>query len=399
MALRMRVTACRRRAGCRGHVSGWLLVTALVTGSAACSGDEPGTATATTVEPSAPMPTVESTDGSAAEPTAEPADGETSGEATLRSAAAGAGMSIGVHVEGDAEAVFPLVVREFDRVTVHGITISAMQPERGQWNFAAADQMMDLAREHDLSTHGFHWLWSQTLLDSNPAWFAAITDPDELWAVLDEHLATVVERYPDLGRINVVNEPLEVGSGEPVQNQFHDVLGPDYVAEAFRRADAIAPDYELFINENLTEYNPDKAAGLVAMVTALVDAGVPIDGVGFQTHLFAGDPDWELFEDTMRRIDDLGLTVSVTELDAPTAPDLADRDQVQAERMANVVELCLAVQACDSVIIWGVDDGNTWIDWFLQPGMEPLLFTEDLEPKASYDAVLAALRAAGDDGS
>jgi endo-1,4-beta-xylanase len=274
-----------------------------------------------------------------------------------------------------------------------------MQPERGQWNFTAADLMMDLARDHGLSTHGFHWMWSQTLLDSNPEWFEDIVDRDELWAVLEEHLAMVVERYPDLGRINVVNEPLELASGQLLENQFHQVLGPDYLAEAFRRARAIAPDDELFINDNLTEYNADKAAGLVELVTALVDDGVPIDGVGFQTHLVAGDPDWELFEDTMRRIGDLGLTVSVTELDAPTEVDLDDRDEVQAERMAGVVEVCLAVEACDSVIIWGVHDGNTWIDWFLRPGMNPLLFTEDLQPKPSYDAVLATLQAAGEDGS
>jgi endo-1,4-beta-xylanase len=314
---------------------------------------------------------------------------------TLREAAARAGISIGVHIEKWEQDALPIAAREFDRLSVHGITIKAMQPERGVWRYDTADRHYELAADNGMTTHGFHWLWSQELLDSNPAWFNEIDDREELWQVLEEHLRKVVERYPELGRINVVNEPFDYGSGAVTENLFHRVLGEDYIAEAFRRAHALAPGYELFINENLVEYFPDKAEALLSLVRSLVDRGVPIDGVGLQSHLFSGEPDWELLEEILRRVGDMGLGAAMTELDAPVEPDLPGRLGVQADRYAGMVERCLRAPACDAVMIWGVHDGSTWVDWFLGPGMDPLLYTADLEPKPAYRAVLDTLVKAG----
>jgi endo-1,4-beta-xylanase len=96
----------------------------------------------------------------------------------------------------------------------------------------------------------------------------------------------------------------------------------------------------------------------------LIANGVPVDGVGLQGHLFAGDPDYELVQDTMQRIGALGLKVAITELDAPVGADLPDRFEVQAQRMAGMVQACLAVPACDSVTFWGLDDEVSWLNSF-----------------------------------
>lgn len=324
-------------------------------------------------------------------PAADPCDDR---ECTLAEAAGRAGLRIGVHLERVDEPSVEVALREFDLLTNHGISLAVIEPERGRFDFAAPDEMTEIAGRRGLPMHGFHWLWSQTLLDLNPPWFDALTDPDEMWAVAEEHLRAVAQRYPGIERINVVNEPLQVSSGELVANQYLRALGPDYIAEAFRRADRIAPDVELFLNENLVEYNPAKADAYLALIEGLVDRGVPIDGVGLQTHLFLGEPDWQLMARVMRRISDLGLAVSITELDAPTEPDLPDRDRVQAERMAHVVRLCIETPRCDTVIIWGVHDGATWVDSFLRPGLDPLLFDRDLRPKPAYRAVRDELLAA-----
>jgi endo-1,4-beta-xylanase len=323
-------------------------------------------------------------------------------DCTLREAAAAAGISFGVHINGDNpeehiqdlvvdDPVRDLVVREFDRITNLGVGMAPFQPRRGEYDFAVADAMYDFAAEHGLSTHAFHWLWSQDLLDLNPEWLEAITDPTEMWTALEDHLAAVVERYPDIDRINVVNEPMAVAGGALADNLFSSVLGRDYVAEAIRRADAIAPDYELFVNEVLVEYDQAKAEGYLDLVTGLVEDGVPVDGVGIQAHLFTGDPDWDVLQWLLEELDALGVRVAITELDAPVPKGLPDRFEVQAERMARVVELCLSVEACDSVILWGVHDGNSWLDDFMEPGLDPLVFTRELEPKPAYDAIRQVL--------
>ena len=208
--------------------------------------------------------------------------------------------------------------------------------------------------------------------------------------MITEQLQVIVERYPTLHRINVVNEPFEVTSGEPYPSVFQRVLGEDYLAEVFEIADEVAPD--LVLNENAVEYIPAKADAFLATIGDLIERGIPVDVAGLQTHLLAGDPNWELFERLMADLDEMGIRIHVTEMDAPTSPDDPDRDSTQAARMARVVRTCLDTPSCEAITVWGVHDGATWLEWFLEPGTEPLLYDNELSPKASYQAVADELR-------
>ncbi len=119
-------------------------------------------------------------------------------------------------------------------------------------------------------------------------------------------------------------------------------------------------------------------------------AGVPIDGVGFQTHanLDGLPPD---FVENMRRFKALGLDIAITEADvglklAPSAADL----RAQAEIYAQIVRSCLAVD-CRSLTFWGFTDGRSWISE-TQAGMgAATLLDEELRPKPAFFAVQRAL--------
>jgi endo-1,4-beta-xylanase len=172
------------------------------------------------------------------------------------------------------------------------------------------------------------------------------------------------------------------------------VLGPDYIAELFEIvADEAPRSTRLFVNENFVEYFPAKADALVELMTDLVDRGASVDAVGLQTHLLLGEPDWDLLQRTMERLAALGVQVMVTEVDVPITADVPDRAQVQAARYRKVVETCLAVRACDTINVWGVDDGHTWLDGLLGPGTDPLLFDRAFQPKPAYFEVRDTLKA------
>ena len=219
-----------------------------------------------------------------------------------------------------------------------------------------------------------------------------IQDPDELRQVMRDHLGAIRARYDGkIDRWIVVNEPLEYGGTTLYRNHFYNVLGPDYISEAFHIAEEAAPDSELWLNEIFTENNAAKASALVDLAANLVARGVPIDGVGLQGHLFAGNPDYELVQDTMQRLGDLGLKVAITEMDAPVGADLPGRLEVQAQRMAGMVRACLAVPACDSITFWGLNDEVSWLNSFLAPDLDPLLFDASLRPKPAYFVVRDAL--------
>ena len=312
------------------------------------------------------------------------------GSCTLREAAEAARLWVGVAAAPGDDGWNRLVSEEFNALSPEGELVwKVIHPGPEEWDFEAADRTLAFAEEHGMFTTVSHFIWDQaTAVSGTPDWVKAIKDPVELRRVMRDHLTAVSARYGrKINRWIVVNEPLEYGGTALYRNQFYDVLGPDYISEAFRIAEEAAPNSELWLNEIFTENNPAKASALVDLAANLVATGVPIDGVGLQGHLFAGDPDYELVQYTMRRLSGLGLKVAITEMDAPVGVDLPNRLEVQVQRMAGMVRACLAVPACDSVTFWGLNDEVSWLNWFLAPNLDPLLFDASLRPKPAYFAV------------
>ncbi|MFN8039045.1 MAG: endo-1,4-beta-xylanase [Acidimicrobiales bacterium] len=307
-----------------------------------------------------------------------------------------AGRAVGVHVgmassNGTAQHRAALLA-ESDTVVNHELSWSGIEPDRGVWDFTKADENHQFAVDHHLFEVGMHFAWDQAIVDDLPGWVTAITDPDELRAVLRQRAKVIFGRYPTLGRIDVINEPFETLGSNLVRNHFLDVLGPDYVDQLFSIVEAEAPpSVQLMVNEGGIEYQPAKADALVALVADLKARGHRLDAVGLQTHLSVGEPDWDLLRTTMQRLAALGTHPFISEVDVPVAPSLPDRFAVQAERYRRVVQVCLMVPACDMVDVWGVSDASTWYDWGLEPGLDPLLLDRSYRPKPAYEAFRSAL--------
>jgi endo-1,4-beta-xylanase len=70
----------------------------------------------------------------------------------------------------------------------------------------------------------------------------------------------------------------------------------------------------LYINDYNIESMNNKSMVHAQLARSLLDAGVPIDGVGFQCHFIGGSVPEDLAE-TMAMFTDMGLEVPLTELD------------------------------------------------------------------------------------
>jgi endo-1,4-beta-xylanase len=278
------------------------------------------------------------------------------GVSTLRCAARHAHVRVGVGYtyRPDRPAEVALVAREFEALTLESELLwSVVHPAPHQWNFAPADRAVAWAARRGLYVTATHFVWDQIVYASTPAWVKVIDDPEQLRTVMRKHLATITHRYGRrVRRWIVVNEPLRyVGDTAAVQdNHFSRVLGPDWIAESFRIAHRAAPHASLWLNEIFTETDARKAQALVELARSLVAAHVPIDGVGFQGHLFTpllqpAAPDATNVANAMRAIAALGLHVALTEVDAPTYPDTPDRLVEQARRVGALVEAC---SGCDA---------------------------------------------------
>lgn len=320
-------------------------------------------------------------------------------DCTLRQAASLAGVRIGAAVrpglfDSDPDYV-PTLVREFDSVTAENAhKWPSLHPEAGVYDFADGDAVVDLAGSADMRVRGHTLLWANP--DRIPDYVNAIDSPDALRAELTSHIETVVGRYA--GRIDawdVVNEPLQNLGTSLYENVFFQQLGPDYIAESFRIAHAADPSAKLFLNEVfVTVPGTERFDAFVDLVAGLLDDGVPLHGIGLQTHLLGGlvERDPAAFRAAVQTFADLGLRVEITEMDVPMFAG-EDRLAEQADIVFDIVGACLAVEACDAVTFWGFTDLHTWIDAQFGPGFEPLIFDADYRRKPSYFALRDALLA------
>ncbi len=295
------------------------------------------------------------------------------------------------------------IVNHFTSMTPeNAMKWTSLRPERDRWDWEDADAIVDFADEHDLEVRGHTLVWGQDAGNGMPAWLTELNDPAEFRRAVTDGITTQLTRYRGrVQRWDVVNEPLEGLGGALDRNPFYQRIGPNYIEEVFRIADAADPDAELWLNEYGTEFLPAKGEQLVQLVTDLVNAGVPIDGVGFQSHVILDvDSAPETQRDVMARIRALGLEVAITELDVPISATRDEAEQIDVYR--RMTEACLA-QKCAEITVWGVDDDSTWLDveairasnpllGALSLPSDPLLLGPEFEEKRTYDAVASALR-------
>lgn len=276
-----------------------------------------------------------------------------------------------------------IVDREFDMITAENeMKWDATEPTRGTYTYTRGDTIVNRSLDRGQQVRGHALLWYQ----QQPAWAKAMEGPDLRTAALD-HVREVATHYK--GKVyawDVVNEAFaDDGSGGRRDSNL-ERTGSDWIEAAFRTAREADPNAKLCYNDYGTDGINAKSTGVYEMVKDFKARGVPIDCVGFQTHLDTTMP--ENFQSNLQRFADLGVDVQITELDIAQGPN-------QTAMYDKVVRSCTNIARCTGITVWGVRDTDSWRD------VNPLLFDGAGNPKPAYDTVLTALNDAGtgsDDG-
>ena len=263
--------------------------------------------------------------------------------------------------------------------------MSWLQPQRGEWNFRAADELVAYAQKHGKAVRGHALVFGA----ADPPWTSRLLLADEAEKALREHIHTVMGRYKHHVREwDVVNEALDEGGRYRV-NPWTQTLGSRYVELAYRFAREADPTAKLYYNEFDADVAGTKRDATAALVRRLKEKGL-IDGVGLQMHRSLADaPSREQVEDSLRLYESMGLEVQITEMDVVAGGDtsLIDRLTIQAGAYRRVAEACAAVVACKRFTVWGVADKYSWrgVDQL------PLLFDANFAAKPALGAVREVL--------
>lgn len=320
---------------------------------------------------------------------------------TLRQAADHAGLLIGAAVRGYAlsEAAYSETVsREFNMIEPEdAMKWWVVRRSAEAFDFKEGDTIVKYAEAHRMKVRGHCLVWDH----DNPKWLADRRfTPAQMSALLQEHISTVMGHYA--GRVfawDVVNEAFDE-HGKLKDSPWYNApgiglseKGTAYIEQAFRWAHEADPKALLFYNEAEAEGMNVKSDAIFAMIKDLKSRGVPIDGVGLQTHVSDLDFDANSLAKNISRLTALGVQVHITELDVSLpvhAGVFRGEDlQRQAEVYRHVVHACVHNPGCKAIQTWGFTDNYSWIGSHSQGSRGgALLFDNFYRPKLAYTSVL-----------
>ena len=300
---------------------------------------------------------------------------------------------------GAAAALAPATADDAYRQTLFGnfgliTTENALKwqfvhPAPGVYDFHEADALVNDALKNGLKVHGHTLVFGE----ANPHWVQNLPANQREGVMLD-HIKTVVGHFK--GRISswdVVNEPFDDDTWDGLRpHLWEQAMGESYINKAFTAAHQADPNALLFVNDYGLEEDGDRWNAMLALVTKLKKEGVPINGVGFEAHVYAsGDKiNAAVLQRHIQQLAAIGLKARVSEMDVYSE----DGQATQASQYSQVLQACLAESNCISFTTWGVSDRYDWFkddDGSVQQG-EDLLWDKNMAPTPAVSAMLQVLR-------
>lgn len=162
---------------------------------------------------------------------------------------------------------------------------------------------------------------------------------------------------------------------------------------AVEEARAANPGARLVLNDF------DMSTGFECLIEGVLEAGVPIDAIGLQSHMHQGYWGEERTQEVLARFARFGLPLHLTEttllsgaLMPPEIDDLNDHrpehwpstpegEERQADEVVRHYRTLLSHPAVESVTYWGITDRGAWL------GAPAGLVRADGSPKPAYDAL------------
>ena len=122
--------------------------------------------------------------------------------------------------------------------------------------------------------------------------------------------------------------------------------------------------------------------------------GVPLDGIGFQTHItlkFDDPAKLASYERNLQRFADLGLDLHITEVDIRLGDSSPASFAAQAKLYGEIANLCVQQPKCKLLQTWGFTDKHSWIPSFYKGEGWALPWDDEYRKKPAYAALLDAL--------
>ncbi len=225
---------------------------------------------------------------------------------------------------------------------------ASVEGTRDVMNWTDLDTARSFALDNGLVFKYHTLLWGQ----QQPSWIDTLT-PEEQLAEIDEWMAEIAARYPDLDLVEVVNEPMNA------QPSYRGALGGagetgfDWIIKAFEMAREHFPNAKLILNEFNVMVDDGLTTNYLNIINLLKERSL-IDGIGEQAHFYERTNP-AVIAANLDRLAATGLPIYISEFDLNLAND-ADHANV----MKNLFPVFWNHPSVAGVTHWGHLEGSIW---------------------------------------
>jgi endo-1,4-beta-xylanase len=229
---------------------------------------------------------------------------------------------IGTAINPEADLVSAqrkeFITQQYNSVTAENqMKPKQIHPKENVFNWEPADKIVAFAKENKMKVRGHALVWQQNV----PQWMCVIdgklVSKEMLFAKMKSHINAVVNRYKnDVYCWDVVNEAISDKEDEffRANDTLNLIAGEEYIEMAFRFAREADPKAILYYNDYRFS-NPVKRKKIYDLLKRLKEKGVPIDGVGLQSHYTPNEITRGYLQETFDMFSKIGLKIQITELD------------------------------------------------------------------------------------
>jgi endo-1,4-beta-xylanase len=329
-------------------------------------------------------------------------------------------MPIGVAVPAGNSTISPLtnlprkaiVTQHFNQLTAENIMKpTSLQPTRGVFFWDEADALIDFAEANGQTVHGHTLMWHAQI----PSWMQSFSGTKSEWLdMMRTHVTAVASHFANRTSVvswDVVNEAFEDAGGRYRGSEsgtgnsvWYQNIGPEFIEEAFIAARAAAPNADLYYNDFSTEWNRPKVDAVVTMVKDFLARDIPIDGVGFQMHVWS-DANIATIRNHMKLVADIDprIKVKITELDvrfnhvnpplsaSAYTPEMAEQHKALIKGIVEAYLEVVPPAQRGGITVWGIVDADSWIIPLYGRADWSLFFFNDMSPKPALQGFADAL--------
>lgn len=279
----------------------------------------------------------------------------------------------------DRERYLAAILENFNSaVTENALKWLAMEPRRGEVNYAVVDAMLAWTDRHQLPLRGHNIYWG--VPQWTIGWMKELDDAT-LRQTLEDRARDIGRRYR--GRFAEYDLNNEMIHG----NFYAERLGPGITLDMAKWVKAEDPAAELYLND-YDILTGRRLADYVAHIRELLAMGVPIAGIGVQGHLHGDTFDPAALRHALDELAQFRLPIRVTEFNLPGQRSkfykhrelaiTAEEEAAKARAIAEYYRICFAHPAVSGILMWGFWEGANWIpqsslyrrDWTPTPALQ-----------------------------